>query len=332
MLELDESNQILVTNPFSDESPTSSSNNHDILVTLTEDHPLRSRSVLPAPRCNTPSIPSVTVADSEGETRVRLTGPLSLDGSSTADAEENQTTVRDASRGDGDTIIHPVGPHDSFAGVALRHGVSIAALRRANQLWPSDPIHFRTELLIPRGNTVRSRHKTTHSRGTDATLRSAVEPSSNLSPDLLVSSFVSARNIILSVLPARISLDSLSSKASASEDHELDDLLKARARKMPAIESPFAEDGHELSILAVPRAQHKLSGVTLSSHVPTDNQHMNLNHISSVDDLRSRSISSLPNAALKRPPRTQPFTVLPVRTSQLEPEPAMELPVRRSRI
>lgn len=108
MVELDECNRILVTNPFADDSPTSSSNNHDILVTLTENHPLRSRSVSPTRRCNTSTTPSVTVVvDSEGETRARLTGPQRWVGSSTADAEEEQTTG-DAHPGGGDTIIHPV--------------------------------------------------------------------------------------------------------------------------------------------------------------------------------------------------------------------------------
>lgn len=225
-----------------------------------------------------------------------------------------------------------VGPNDSFAGVALRYGVSIAALRRANQLWPSDPIHLRTKLLIPRGNALRTRYKPTHIPGADAAMPSAVQQSPDLSPDLVVSSLVVARKMILSMLPARISLDSLSSRASASEDHELDDLQRVRAHKMSAVETPFSKDGHELTLVAVPHAQYKLPGVALSSHVPCSPTDSRLNHISSVGELRSRSIPSLPTASLNRLPRTQPFTVLPVRTSQLEPEPDMELPVRRSRI
>ena len=229
------------------------------------------------------------------------------------------------------SIQSQVGPNDSFASVALRYGVTIAALRRANQLWPSDPIHLRTELLVPRGDTLRARHKPAHGPSTDATLRSTVEPAPNLSPDLVASSFVAARNMILSVLPARISMDSLSSRASASEDHELDDLQTARAHKMSVARAPFTEAGHELSILTAPHAQYKLPGIALSSHVPyspPNNQHLGLNHISPVGGLRSRPISSSPTVSLERPHRTQPFAVLPVRTSQLEPEPAMELPVR----
>jgi len=201
-------------------------------------------------------------------------------------------------------------------------------------MWPSDPIHLRTELLIPRGDVLRAWHKPTHRPSTDATLQSTVEPTLGFPPDFVPPSFVAARNIILSMLPARISLDSLSSRASLGEDHELDDLRTVRAHKMSATEPPFAEAGHELSILAAPRAQHRLPGVALSSQVPCSpikNRHLDLNHISSVSNLPSRSISSSHTVSL-RPPRTQPFAVFPVRTSQLEPEPAMELPVRRSRI
>ncbi|KAH9886302.1 hypothetical protein C8Q73DRAFT_795474 [Cubamyces lactineus] len=46
-------------------------------------------------------------------------------------------------------IVHEVQPTDSLAGVALKYGISLADLRRANQLWPSDPIHLRDTLYIP---------------------------------------------------------------------------------------------------------------------------------------------------------------------------------------
>ncbi|KAF8134251.1 hypothetical protein EV363DRAFT_1447988 [Boletus edulis] len=231
-----------------------------------------------------------------------------------------------------DTIIHPVGPNDSYAGVALRYGVSIAALRRANQLWPSDPIHLRTELMIPRGDARRARHKPTHGPRTDASVRSAAEPPPDMSFDLVTSSLVAARDMFLSALPARISLDSLSSRASVSEDHELDDLEAGRRRKMlSAMEPPFAQDGHELDMLAVPRVQRRLPNVAVSCS-PTDERHVDPSHVSGARDLRSRSITSSHTVSLARLPRRQPFAVLPVRTSQLEPEPVMELPVRRSRI
>lgn len=42
-----------------------------------------------------------------------------------------------------------VSPHDSLAGVALKYGVTIADLRRTNQLWASDSIHLRAVLYVP---------------------------------------------------------------------------------------------------------------------------------------------------------------------------------------
>ncbi|THH18744.1 hypothetical protein EW146_g2280 [Bondarzewia mesenterica] len=39
--------------------------------------------------------------------------------------------------------------HDSLAGVALKYGIALAELRRANQLWASDSIHLRKVLYIP---------------------------------------------------------------------------------------------------------------------------------------------------------------------------------------
>ncbi|PCH36011.1 hypothetical protein WOLCODRAFT_126531 [Wolfiporia cocos MD-104 SS10] len=46
-------------------------------------------------------------------------------------------------------LVHEILPKDSLPGVALRYGVSLPDIRRANQLWPSDPIHLRKVLYIP---------------------------------------------------------------------------------------------------------------------------------------------------------------------------------------
>lgn len=129
MLEFDECSQILVPNPFADDSSTvSSSNSHETLVTLaldassSEHHPLRSRSVSPACRCNTPSIPSVVVVGSEVETRPRLTRLLSSYGSSTkVAAEEDRTADSEVPCDGSDIIIHPVCPfhHVSFISLTL---------------------------------------------------------------------------------------------------------------------------------------------------------------------------------------------------------------------
>ena len=62
-----------------------------------------------------------------------------------------------------------------------------------------------------KSTAVRAWHKPTRTSSTDTTLRSTVEPTPGLPPDP-----VAARNTILSMLPVCISLDSSSSKASAS--------------------------------------------------------------------------------------------------------------------
>ncbi|KIY50163.1 hypothetical protein FISHEDRAFT_71779 [Fistulina hepatica ATCC 64428] len=46
-------------------------------------------------------------------------------------------------------IVHEVQKDDTFARVALRYGITISDLRRANQLWNNDPIHMRKMLYIP---------------------------------------------------------------------------------------------------------------------------------------------------------------------------------------
>ncbi|KZP34428.1 carbohydrate-binding module family 50 protein [Athelia psychrophila] len=46
-------------------------------------------------------------------------------------------------------LVHEVSSGDSLAGVALRYGIKVAELRKANQLWTSDSIHLRKVLYIP---------------------------------------------------------------------------------------------------------------------------------------------------------------------------------------
>ncbi|KAA1471804.1 hypothetical protein DENSPDRAFT_837887 [Dentipellis sp. KUC8613] len=103
---------------------------------------------------------------STGNTRPRLTRLLSS--WSTDDAApsspEAQRQSAETSRGSGRgsagngtpvkgeekvVLVHDVAPKDSLAGVALKYGISLAELRRANQLWTSDSIHLRKVLYIP---------------------------------------------------------------------------------------------------------------------------------------------------------------------------------------
>ncbi|KZV97587.1 hypothetical protein EXIGLDRAFT_832730 [Exidia glandulosa HHB12029] len=68
-------------------------------------------------------------------------------------------------------LTHKVQRGDSLAGVALRYGVTVAALRRANGLWANDSIHLRAMLVVPDKDdalptgTGTGKKKTNHARG-----------------------------------------------------------------------------------------------------------------------------------------------------------------------
>ncbi|CAE6468714.1 unnamed protein product [Rhizoctonia solani] len=64
------------------------------------------------------------------------------------DEEEAQKEVRPTG-GSREMLVHKIQPKDSLAGVALRYGVSIADIRKANKLWAADSIHLRSVLYIP---------------------------------------------------------------------------------------------------------------------------------------------------------------------------------------
>ncbi|KAF7315881.1 Peptidoglycan-binding domain-containing protein 1 [Mycena indigotica] len=53
-------------------------------------------------------------------------------------------------------LVHEITSKDSLAGIALKYGISLAELRRANSLWSSDSIHLRKVLYIPLDKTSRA--------------------------------------------------------------------------------------------------------------------------------------------------------------------------------
>ncbi|KAI0752936.1 hypothetical protein C8Q80DRAFT_1149307 [Daedaleopsis nitida] len=55
-------------------------------------------------------------------------------------------------------IVHEVQSKDSLAGIALKYGISLPELRRANQLWTSDSVHLRKVLYIPVDKTRQAKH------------------------------------------------------------------------------------------------------------------------------------------------------------------------------
>ncbi|WFD32150.1 hypothetical protein MSPP1_003195 [Malassezia sp. CBS 17886] len=56
-----------------------------------------------------------------------------------------------ASRSSGsiDVLVHPVSPHDTLEGVALRYGADAHIVRRSNRLWPGDPVQMRDHVYVP---------------------------------------------------------------------------------------------------------------------------------------------------------------------------------------
>lgn len=99
----------------------------------TDPHPLRRSST------------TKTARHDMGSTRPRLSRaltpntPVLAHPNPPADKADSHRTV----------LVHEVSPGDSLAGVALKYGISVAELRRANQLWASDSIHLRQVLYIP---------------------------------------------------------------------------------------------------------------------------------------------------------------------------------------
>ncbi|KAJ1304745.1 hypothetical protein OPQ81_005883 [Rhizoctonia solani] len=66
--------------------------------------------------------------------------------------EEEDEEVQNEVRPSGpsrEMLVHKIQPKDSLAGVALKYGVSIADIRKANKLWAADSIHLRSVLYIP---------------------------------------------------------------------------------------------------------------------------------------------------------------------------------------
>ncbi|KAF5355450.1 hypothetical protein D9758_006386 [Tetrapyrgos nigripes] len=74
-----------------------------------------------------------------------------------AEGEDGDGMVPEGFNPEGEkvVIVHEVSRTDSLAGVALKYGIALSELRRANQLWTSDSIHLRKILYIPLDKTSR---------------------------------------------------------------------------------------------------------------------------------------------------------------------------------
>ncbi|PPR01705.1 hypothetical protein CVT24_001581 [Panaeolus cyanescens] len=93
-----------------------------------------------------------------------------------------------------DVIVHQISSKDSLAGIALKYGISLANLRRSNQLWTSDSIHLRQVLYIPVELASRSREYTFETTTTNDIFGSKTHSSSASDDMSTYSSTTSDRN------------------------------------------------------------------------------------------------------------------------------------------
>ncbi|KAG1725410.1 uncharacterized protein EDB91DRAFT_1087124 [Suillus paluster] len=341
MLELDEWDELL-TNGFAtlphreghhSNDPTHGHDNVDDAgyLEVPSSHPLRSPSA--AVSYAAKDLGEIqTGMDATRPRLTHLTRTLSendLDCPATVEAANTPDNPDTLNRHDSDDILHTVFPSDSLAAVALRYGVSLAALRHANQLWPSDPIHLRSQLIIPR-HRARPAKRRVVSQPTTSSINPEtpiVSSSPSTSTGSLSSTLFAARDTVLSALPARISIDSVSSRVSANEELELENFLKPRLQSRTS-DMDYLDTsvplGVELDTLS--RSQR--------NYIPAHNITSLLDHDAPpISCQQLRNLTSDPtirpstSAGVQTSRHSTPAPVfVPVRISQLEPEPAMELP------
>ncbi|KAG2148737.1 uncharacterized protein EDB93DRAFT_1250173 [Suillus bovinus] len=227
-----------------------------------------------------------------------------------------------------DDILHTVSPCDSLVAIALRYGVSLSALRHANQLWPSDPIHIRTQLIIPRHRARHTKRRAVPQITSSSTQETVVVSSSLESTSSLSSTLLAARDTVFSAFPTRISIDSLSSRISATDEElELENLIKprlqSRASEIDYPNTPAALSVGLDTLSHSPRSYMPAHDITsLLDHDPPPISCQQLRSLTSDSTIRPSASDRLQTSKHSSP---APVFV-PVRISQLEPEPAMELP------
>ncbi|EPQ57078.1 hypothetical protein GLOTRDRAFT_137501 [Gloeophyllum trabeum ATCC 11539] len=107
------------------------------------DHPLQTPTVS-APNRDSATRPQLARMLSDFE-------PKESEDQTSKDSDSHATiyTEEDSPSKKKRVVIHEVKSADTLAGVALKYGVSMAALRRVNHMWASDSIHLRRQLYIP---------------------------------------------------------------------------------------------------------------------------------------------------------------------------------------
>ncbi|KAH9915156.1 uncharacterized protein BXZ73DRAFT_106291 [Epithele typhae] len=210
---------------------------------------------------NTPHHPlkhsSSRASTSEHGTRPSMRRVLTTNGAKDDVPDSPVDTGADSNANDRETlvIVHEVQPKDSLAGVALKYGITLPELRRANQMWTSDSIHLRKVLYIPVDKT----RQALHLRGAliDLTTRAAADgqPLSSYPDSQERSSSPPSQPLI--------SLDD-SPKAANSD---LPDIGKLTIRRVPASQlSYFPPPAHPSPMLESTR---RLPAFSSAATLPT---------------------------------------------------------------
>ncbi|KIK39995.1 carbohydrate-binding module family 50 protein [Suillus luteus UH-Slu-Lm8-n1] len=301
-------------------------------------HPLRRSSV----SCTVKDIGEIQatlsedVPDYPGKDVGKLQTTLSEDVSDCPTAIEAPTDTTDdldtPNHHDIEDILHIVSPGDSLVAIALRYGVSLSALRHANQLWPSDPIHLRTQIIIPRRRTRHAKRKVVSHAISSSTQETEIASSPFASTSSLSSTLLAARETVFSAFPTRISIDSLSSRTSAADEElELENFLKPRLQSRTS-EMDYSTTPAALSVELDTLSRSRRSYLpahditSLLDHAPPPISCQQLRNLTSDPTIRPFSSDRLQISKHSSP---APVFV-PVRISQLEPEPAMELPALKN--
>lgn len=353
-----------------------------------------------------------TVFQDVGVTRPRLSRIVNtgtLVDAPALDAGQVLTTSSPTTEEEKDVLIHEVFDHgillsnvanffrnkvtskESLAGVSLKYGIPLPALRKANHLWPSDSIHLRKVLYIPIEHATRAQEFINEPSLISLSSESEDDGEHDNSSETSVPVQSSAIHRIpasqLSFFPpsstaSKSGSDSVDNSAETSGHHSYPNHLKPSAGNgrygSPANNSltsiltalPLAastrdeiitrlsfdsvsssysdrsrvnsddEGGHELNEVAERKHKHSQED-DIDTSISTSMSTLKVSHQTAVIPLVKRTTSQPPSSLRQsqhnRPmlSTSPPSSYVPhshnpyVRTVQLEPSPAMQLPALR---
>lgn len=257
-------------------------------------------------------------------------------------------------------LIHEVTATDSLQGVSLKYGISMADLRKANQMWPSDSIHLRKTLNVPVNKASKLRklgsdgptkgQETSSPSSSTASLETTPDvrriPASHLSffPQRSRSDVPSVDGVVANAERPRIS-DLLNSNSSAlspnSSSSNSSSIFSTFPRAFPIGKdtimsrlsldsggtSPKEEQGHEMGVVGRNTGFNDIRSNVSRRHRDkgTDTKTTNRMGDQSLRDGKQARSRNHYGYRIGEEERECASTV--IRTSQLEPSPEMLVPV-----